>query len=98
MIESLLKEKANVIVYDPVAMNECKRLIGDKVIYAKDMYEATVDVDALLLLTEWKQFRMPSWKVVKKAMKGNVVIDGRNIYDEFELQREGLILKGIGRG
>jgi UDPglucose 6-dehydrogenase len=98
VIESLLKEKANVIVYDPVAMNECKRLIGDKVIYAKDMYEATVDVDALLLLTEWKQFRMPSWKVVKKAMKGNVVIDGRNIYDEFELQREGLILKGIGRG
>lgn len=98
IIENLLKEKAIVVVYDPIAMDECRRIVGDKVIYAKDMYDAAADADALLLLTEWKQFRMPSWKVIKKAMNGNIVIDGRNIYNDSELQNEGLILKGIGRG
>ena len=77
VIEKLLSENVQVSVFDPVAIDECKKRLGDKVEYARDMYEATIDADALLLLTEWKQFRVPSWKVIKKAMKGNIIIDGR---------------------
>ena len=80
-ITKILEASASVKVYDPVAMSECKRLIGDKVIYCKDMYEAAVDVDALLLVTEWKEFRMPSLEVLDRTMKDKVIIDGRNIYD-----------------
>lgn len=97
VINKLLTAGAKVCVYDPVAMDECKRRIGDAVIYAKDMYEAVVDADALALLTEWKLFRIPSWKVIKKAMKGNVVVDGRNIYDSADLLQEGLEYWRIGR-
>ena len=67
------------------------------IILKRDQVQALVDADALLLLTEWKQFRAPNWKVIKKTMKGNVIIDGRNIYDPVELASEGFILKGIGR-
>lgn len=97
VIEELLKENASVSVYDPIAMYNIKKRLGSRVQYANDMYEALVDADALLLLTEWKQFRAPNWKVIKKTMKGNVIIDGRNIYDPVELASEGFILKGIGR-
>lgn len=97
VIEKLLSENVQVSVFDPVAIDECKKRLGDKVEYARDMYEATIDADALLLLTEWKQFRVPSWKVIKKAMKGNIIIDGRNIYDKNELTDEGFIYKGIGK-
>lgn len=97
IIEKLLISGARVNVYDPISMEECKRRIGDRVIYCKDMYEAIIDADALALMTEWKQFRIPSWKVVKKAMRGNVVVDGRNIYDYKELESEGFIYKGIGQ-
>lgn len=97
VIDKLLKAGAVVRVYDPVAMGECKRRIGDSVIYSQDMYDAVVDADALALITEWKQFRIPSWKVVKKAMQGNIVIDGRNIYDESDLKLEGFIYDRIGR-
>lgn len=97
VIEELLKENASVSVYDPIAMDNIREKFGSSLLYAKDMYEALVDADALLLLTEWKQFRAPSWKVIKKTMKGNVIIDGRNIYDPVELTNEEFILKGIGR-
>jgi UDPglucose 6-dehydrogenase len=97
VIEKLLSENVQVSVFDPVAIDECKKRLGNKVEYARDMYEATIDADALLLLTEWKQFRVPSWKVIKKAMKGNIIIDGRNIYDKNELTDEGFIYKGIGK-
>lgn len=97
VIEKLLKENASVSVYDPIAMNNIRDKFGSSILYAKDMYEALVDAEALLLLTEWKQFRAPSWKVIKKTMKGNVIIDGRNIYDPVELANEEFILKGIGR-
>ena len=80
-IDNLLKAGAKVRVYDPVAMEECKRRIGDAVEYATDMYDAVLDVDALLLLTEWKQFRLPSWRVIMKTMRNSIIIDGRNIYD-----------------
>ncbi len=97
VIDLLLREGAKVTVYDPVAMDECRRRLGDRVTYARDMYDATIDADALALLTEWKQFRMPSWRVVRKAMKGDLVVDGRNIYEASELAEEGLVYKCIGK-
>ena len=96
LIDLLLKENVTVKVYDPIAMDECKRRIGDKVIYCKDMYDATVDADTLMLVTEWKEFRMPSWNVLKKAMRGYVVVDGRNIYDGKELKENGFNYYKIG--
>lgn len=96
-IDLLLKAGCKINVYDPIAMDECKRRIGDKVEYATDMYDAVLDADALLLLTEWKQFRLPSWRVIAKSMKEAVVIDGRNIYDPSEMQELGFEYYCIGR-
>jgi UDPglucose 6-dehydrogenase len=94
----LLKEAGCTIrVFGPVAMNECRRRVGDAVTYASDMYDAVLGADALLLLTEWKQFRLPSWGVVQKAMNNPLVIDGRNIYDPQEMQEAGFEYKSIGR-
>ncbi len=95
-IGHLLKAGAIVKVYDPVAMDECRRRLGDSVQYAADMYDAVLDADALLLLTEWKQFRLPSWKVIAKSMKRPLVIDGRNIYDAEELRQLGFEYSCIG--
>lgn len=96
-IELLLQAGCRVRVYDPVAMDECRRRVGDKVEYSQDMYEAVLDADALLLLTEWKQFRMPSWGVITRAMREKLVIDGRNIYDPAELHDLGITYYCIGR-
>lgn len=96
-IKMLLEAGCRVRVYDPVAMNECKRRLGDKVEYARDMYDAVLDADALLLLTEWKCFRMPSWGVIKREMKEPLVIDGRNIYDITEMEEAGFKYYSIGR-
>lgn len=96
LIDKITKAGAMVRVYDPIAMDECRRRVGDKVTYCKDMYEAVVDADALLLVTEWKEFRMPSWKVLRKTMKGNVIIDGRNIYDKAEAAGNGFVYYKIG--
>lgn len=97
VIDKLIEAGAEVVVYDPVAMDECRRRLGDKVTYASDMYAATDGADALALLTEWKQFRLPSWSVIRKAMRGNLVIDGRNIYDADELTDEGFTYHCIGK-
>ena len=96
-IKNLLEAGCTVKVFDPVAMNECRRRLGDSVVYAKDMYDAAYDADALLLLTEWKQFRLPSWEVVKCSMKHLVIIDGRNIYDPVEMKDMGFDYDSIGR-
>ena len=96
MIDLLTKAGAKVKVYDPVAMDECRRRVGDKVMYAEDMYDAILDVDALLLLTEWKQFRLPSWKVLQRVMKSPLILDGRNIYDAKELSDLGFQYECIG--
>jgi UDP-glucose 6-dehydrogenase len=79
-------------VYDPIAMNECRRRVGDAVVYCKDMYEAALDSDALLLVTEWKQFRIPSFAVLSKMMNHRLIIDGRNIYDRQEIEENGFRL------
>ena len=97
VIRRLLEAGAEVVAYDPVAMDEARRRLGDSIRYACDMYDAVVDADALALLTEWKQFRLPSWGVVSRAMRGNVIVDGRNIYDEQELHDEGFIYHCIGK-
>ena len=95
-IKLLLEAGCKVRVYDPVAMNECKRRIGDVVIYATDMYDAVLDADALMLVTEWKEFRLPSWAVIKKTMEKPVVLDGRNIYDKKEMEEQGFTYHCIG--
>ena len=97
VIKSLIAAGANVNVYDPIAMSETKRILGDLVTYANDMYEATLDADAIALITEWKQFRAPNWKILKKTMKGNYIVDGRNQYDSSELHELGFTYSGIGR-
>ena len=93
----LLKAGCKIRVYDPVAMEECSHRIGNQVEYASDMYDAVLNADALLLLTEWKQFRLPSWGVVLKAMAHPVILDGRNIYDAQELKDLGFSYHCIGR-
>lgn len=97
LIEDLLGDGATVCVFDPVAMDECRRRLSDKVDYATDMYAACIDADALCVLTEWKQFRLPSWPAVARLMKGDTVIDGRNIYSPDDLAAAGLKVHAIGR-
>lgn len=96
LIDKLTGSGCMVKVYDPIAMGECKRRIGDKVIYCKDMYDAVVDADALLLVTEWKEFRMPSFAVLEKTMAGKVIVDGRNIYNKEEVAEHGFVYYKIG--
>ena len=97
VIDKLLKAGVVINVFDPIAMDETKRRIGDVVTYCKDMYEAVIDADAIALMTEWKQFRMPSWAIIRKAMKNHVVVDGRNIYDGEELKELGFTYSRIGQ-
>lgn len=96
LINLLLEAGCKVKVYDPVSMSEAKRRIGEVVNYCKDMYDAAIDADALLLVTEWKQFRVVSWSVMKRAMHGNVIIDGRNIYDRQEIEENNFVYYRIG--
>lgn len=96
-IRLLLDAGCLVRVFDPVAMDECRRRLGEQVTYARDMYDAALGADALLLLTEWKQFRMPSWEVVRRSMNTPVLLDGRNIYEPEELRAAGFHYSSIGR-
>ena len=86
LIKSLLEAGCNVKVYDPVAMDETKRILGDKIIYASDMYDCALDSDAIFHVTEWKEFRFPAWEVIKRTTKNAVVIDGRNVYSANDLK------------
>lgn len=97
VIEKLLEAGASVKVYDPVAMDECRRRIGDRVVYCKDMYDVVIDADALAVLTEWKEFRIPSWSVIKRVIKQSVLVDGRNIYSKDEVIAEGFEYAAIGK-
>ena len=96
LISRLLDAGCRVKVYDPVAMDECRRRIGDKVEYCRDMYEAALDADALMLVTEWKEFRVPSYAVLAKTMKDKLILDGRNIYDREEAEENGFAYYKIG--
>ena len=97
LIDKLLKAGCQIRAYDPAAMQECKRRIGDSVYYACDMYDAVLDADALMLVTEWKEFRLPSWAVIRKTMAQQIVLDGRNIYDKKEMEELGFVFSCIGK-
>lgn len=97
LIYSLLDAQANVRVYDPAAMGEARKELGDKLFYAKDIYDAANNSDALIVPTEWKEFRLPNWEILKKIMKTHLVIDGRNIYNRKELTGFGFEYMGIGQ-
>ena len=97
MIHLLSEAGCKIRVYDPIAMDECKRRVGDAVTYCRDMYDAVDGSEALLLLTEWKQFRLPDWQKVKDRMKRPLLIDGRNIFDAQEMKELGFDYHCIGR-
>lgn len=97
LVEKLLAAGCTVVAYDPIAMPETKRRIGDSIAFAKDLYEAVVDADALMVVTEWKEFRLPSWAVVKKLMANPLILDGRNIYDKQDVADHGFSYACIGR-
>ena len=96
LIERLLSAGCRVRVFDPIAMDEARRRLGDRVEYCASKYEALEGADALMIVTEWKQFRLPNWTRVAEAMKGGVVIDGRNIYERHEVEAAGLKYLRIG--
>ena len=96
VIDKLLQAGATVRVFDPIAMAECKRRIGDVVAYTENLYDCVDGADALVLMTEWRQFRMPTWNVIQKVMKGRVVVDGRNIWNRQELEDIGYLYTRIG--
>lgn len=97
LIDKLQQAGCNIRAYDPAAMEECKRKIGDTIYYARDMYDAVLDADVLMLVTEWKEFRLPSWAVIKKTMAQQIVLDGRNIYEKKEMEEQGFIYHCIGK-
>ena len=97
LIDKLLEAGCRVRAYDPAAVQECKRRIGEKIYYACDMYDAVLDADVLMLVTEWKEFRLPSWAVIKKTMAQQIVLDGRNIDDKKEMEELGFVYHCIGK-
>ncbi len=96
VIGALLEAGARVRVFDPVAMDECRRRLGDRVEYCSSLYDAVSGADALALMTEWRQFRMPAWSRIKDAMRGNAIVDGRNIWNRRELEDLGFRYTRIG--
>jgi len=97
LIESLLEAGVSVRAYDPAAMQEARKYLNDKIYYATDIYDAANEADALIVPTEWKEFRMPDWKKLKSIMRHHLVIDGRNIYNREELDAYGFAYSGIGQ-
>jgi UDPglucose 6-dehydrogenase len=96
IMEKLLAAGCTVRAYDPVAMDEARRILGDKIMYGQDIYETVQGADAVLLLTEWKEFRLPDWSQIKKAMRMPLLFDGRNLYESTMLKNEGFTYYGIG--
>lgn len=96
VIEKLLKAGAKVRVFDPIAMTECKRRIGNIITYTENLYDCANGADALLLMTEWRQFRLPAWNVISKVMPGRIIVDGRNIWNRQELEKMGFTYTRIG--
>lgn len=96
VIEELLKAGCQVRVYDPIAMDSCREILGERVTYCNDKYDAALGADALMLITEWKEFRMPSYAVLRSVMRECVIFDGRNIYDKEEAREQGFTYYKIG--
>ena len=96
IIKKLVEAGAKVKAYDPVAMHETHRILGDKIYYAPDQYDALVDADCLMLVTEWPEFKFPDFNVIRKLLKEPVIFDGRNIYEISEMKRIGFTYYCIG--
>ncbi|MDO4770658.1 UDP-glucose/GDP-mannose dehydrogenase family protein [Porphyromonas sp.] len=96
-ISAIVSAGGEVRAFDPVAVEEAKKCLPSSVYYAEDIYDAAKGADAVILLTEWKQFRMPAWERILEAMRGRVLIDGRNIYQPDELRALGFEYMGMGR-
>jgi UDPglucose 6-dehydrogenase len=97
LIDKLIEAGANVTAYDPVAIEEAKRRIGNKIEYAPDMHETLLDADALIVVTEWQEFRVPNFKVISKLLTNKLIFDGRNIYEPEEMKEMGFTYYSIGR-
>lgn len=97
VVDLLIRAGAKVRAFDPIAMQEAKKRLPPEVYYADDIYDAVKEADALVLLTEWKQFRLPDWDRVRREMRGTAIVDGRNIYVPEELRAMGFDYSGIGR-
>lgn len=97
LIERLLEAGATVTAFDPIAMDECRKIIGDKIFYAKNMYEALSGADALIVVTEWQEFKVPKFTYIEKALKEKIIFDGRNIYNPEQMKEFGYTYYGIGR-
>lgn len=97
MIDALVKLGATVSAFDPEAMKNVKQLIGDKVTYADNQYDALVNADALIIATEWNEFRTPDFERIKKYIKGKVIFDGRNIFDKQMVKDVGFYYESVGR-
>ena len=92
----LIQRGAKITAYDPVAIDEAKIILGNKIAYSDNAYSALQDADALLLITEWREFRSPDWSKVKSELKNSILFDGRNIYDSSALKSKGFTYYGIG--
>ena len=97
IIDSLIKAGASVVAFDPVAMDEASRILGNSITFAKDEYDACVDADALIVVTEWPEFRMPNFRIIEKLLKNKTIFDGRNIYEPEEMQELKFNYYSIGR-
>jgi UDPglucose 6-dehydrogenase len=97
LIEKLLEAGAKIKAYDPAAINETRKLLGNRIEYSSDPYETLIGVDALALMTEWSEFHLPDFNRMAESMKGKVIFDGRNIYNPDDLRRLGFTYFGIGR-
>ena len=96
LIDRLLEAGCQITAYDPVAIPEARRRIGDRIAYAKNIYETVEGADVLMVVTEWKEFRLPSFNVLKCTMRTPLILDGRNIYDKEQLQEQGFVYYKIG--
>ena len=97
LIDKLVGAGAVVRGFDPVAMEECRRRIGDRIEYAENMYDALTDADALIVVTEWAEFNIPKFTFIEKALKHKIIFDGRNIYSPEQMKEFGYMYYGIGR-
>jgi UDPglucose 6-dehydrogenase len=97
IIEKLLEAGARVKAYDPVAMEEAKKILGDRIEFGHDIYDVLIDANGLLMATEWSEFRVPNFKLLSRIMKDKIIFDGRNIYDPVEVEENGFAYYGIGR-
>jgi UDPglucose 6-dehydrogenase len=96
LVEKFLEAGAKVKAYDPVAMHEAKRILGETIEYSEDQYEALIDADCLVLITEWPEFKFPNFNIIRRLLKRPVVFDGRNIYELAEMKRKGFSYYCIG--